>query len=177
MKRINCFIPYGEMKTTQQNVERLSESPLVDRIYLITNDPHAKAIYPCFLIRAEAIWCTQTLRSIARRSETDYSLIYTKTDELWLGMYALERMVALADDTQSGLLYSDYHEKKDGSLIPHPVIDYQKGSLFSFIAPPGFGRPWLPWIRNIRSPDYTISGCESPATRHSPTSTNIYIPR
>lgn len=129
MKRINCFIPYGEMKTTQQNVERLSESPLVDRIYLITNDPHAKAIYPCFLIRAEAIWCTQTLRSIARRSETDYSLIYTKTDELWLGMYALERMVALADDTQSGLLYSDYHEKKDGSLIPHPVIDYQKGSL------------------------------------------------
>lgn len=129
MKRINCFLPYGEIDATRQTVARLAESPLVGRIHLITNDPHAKAIYPCCLIRTEDIWSTRTLREIAGYADTDYTLIYTKAEELRLGMYALERLTAIADDTRSGMVYADYYEKKEGRLSPHPVIDYQKGSL------------------------------------------------
>ena len=40
-------------------------------------------------------------------------------------MYALERFVAIADDTRSGMVYSDYYEKKEGKLNPHPEIDFQ----------------------------------------------------
>lgn len=47
MKRINCFIPYGKIEATRQTVAQLAESSLVSQIYLITDDPHAKAIYPC----------------------------------------------------------------------------------------------------------------------------------
>ena len=53
MKRINCFIPYGKIEATRQTVAQLAESSLVSQIYLITDDPHAKAIYPCNLIRTE----------------------------------------------------------------------------------------------------------------------------
>ena len=129
MKRINCFIPYGKIEATRQTVAQLAESSLVSQIYLITDDPHAKAIYPCNLIRTENIWSTKTLREIAGYASAHYTLIYTKTEELQLGMYALERFVAIADDTRSGMVYSDYYEKKEGKLNPHPVIDYQKGSL------------------------------------------------
>ena len=129
MKRINCFIPYGKIEATRQTVAQLAESSLVSQIYLITDDPHAKAIYPCNLIRTENIWSTKTLREIAGYASGHYPLIYTKTEELQLGMYALERFVAIADDTRSGMVYSDYYEKKEGKLNPHPVIDYQKGSL------------------------------------------------
>ena len=129
MKRINCFIPYGKIEATRQTVAQLAESSLVSQIYLITDDPHAKAIYPCNLIRTENIWSTKTLREIAGYASAHYTLIYTKTEELLLGMYALERFVAIADDTRSGMVYSDYYEKKEGKLTPHPVIDYQKGSL------------------------------------------------
>lgn len=129
MKRINCFIPYGEIDATRLTVAQLSKSPLVNNIYLITNDPHAKAIYPCYLIRAENIWNTKTLKKITGYTSTDYTLIYMKTDELKLGTHALERFVAIADDTKSGMLYSDYYEKKKDKLTPYPVIDYQKGSL------------------------------------------------
>ena len=129
MKRINCFIPYGKIEATRQTVAQLAESSLVSQIYLITDDPHAKAIYPCNLIRTENIWSTKTLREIAGYASAHYTLIYTKTEELLLGMYALERFVAIADDTRSGMVYSDYYEKKEGKLNPHPVIDYQKGSL------------------------------------------------
>ena len=129
MKRINCFIPYGKIEATRQTVAQLAESSLVSQIYLITDDPHAKAIYPCNLIRTENIWSTKTLREIAGYASAHYTLIYTKTEELLLGMYALERFVAIADDTRSGMVYSDYYEQKEGKLNPHPVIDYQKGSL------------------------------------------------
>ena len=129
MKRINCFIPYGEIEATQQTVAQLAESSLVDQIYLITDNPHAKAIYPCYLIYTENIQSTKALQKIASYASTDYTLIYTKTDKLQLGMYALERFAAIADDTRSGMVYSDYYEKKEGKLNLHPVIDYQKGSL------------------------------------------------
>ena len=121
--------PLWKIEATRQTVAQLAESSLVSQIYLITDDPHAKAIYPCNLIRTENIWSTKTLREIAGYASAHYTLIYTKTEELQLGMYALERFVAIADDTRSGMVYSDYYEKKEGKLNPHPVIDYQKGSL------------------------------------------------
>lgn len=129
MKRINCFIPYGEPEATRQTVAALCESEWVNHIYIITSDPHAKAIYPCFMLRTEDIWSSYTIREIAAKSDTDYSLIYTKQEVLELGMFALERMAGIADDTQAGMAYADYYELKEGKRKPHPVIDYQKGSL------------------------------------------------
>ncbi len=35
----------------------------------------------------------------------------------------------ICDDTGAGMVYSDYLEKKDDVMSPHPVIDYQVGSL------------------------------------------------
>lgn len=129
MKRINCFIPYGEIEITRRTVAVLSESEWVNNIYLITNDPHAKAIPFCFMLRTEDLWSTQTIREIAAKSTTDFSLIYTKQDILELGMFALERMATIANDTSAGMVYADYYELKESRRTPHPVIDYQKGSL------------------------------------------------
>ena len=139
MKRINCFIPYGKIEATRQTVAQLAESSLVSQIYLITDDPHAKAIYPCNLIRTENIWSTKTLREIAGYASAHYTLIYTKTEELLLGMYALERFVAIADDTRSGMVYSDYYEQKEGKLNPHPVIDVVGSSPISHPTKEGIG--------------------------------------
>ncbi|MDR0429423.1 MAG: glycosyltransferase [Tannerellaceae bacterium] len=128
-KRINCFIPYGESEAVCRTVAVLSESELVNNIYLMTSDPQAKAIYPCLLLYTEDSWSSRTIREIAAKSNTDYSLIYTKQDVLELGMFAFERMTGIADDTSAGMAYSDYYELKEGQRKPHPVIDYQKGSL------------------------------------------------
>ena len=107
----------------------------MSQIYLITDDPHAKAIYPCNLIRTENIWSTKTLREIAGYASAHYTLIYTKTEELQLGMYALERFVAIADDTRSGMVYSDYYEQKEVKLNPHPVIRKEVLGMISISAP------------------------------------------
>lgn len=129
MTRINCFIPYENAEATRRTVANLSESTLINNIYLITNDPHAKAIYPCYLIRTEDLWSSDTIRRIAGSASAEYSLIYTKQDTLQPGLFSLERLISIADDTRAGMLYSDYYELKEGKRSPHPVADYQPGSL------------------------------------------------
>lgn len=129
MKRINCFLPYEEYETARQTVAELSESPWIETIYLITNDPKAKAIYPAYLLRTDKLWSSESVRRIADCSKTDFSLIYTRTGVLQLGLFALERFISIADDTQAGMAYADYYTVKENIRTPHPVIDYQKGSL------------------------------------------------
>jgi hypothetical protein len=112
MTRINCFIPAKENGVTGPLAEALAKEPMVNKVYPITRN-----------------WCTDTIRWIARHSDADYSLIYTKEEDLMLGQLALERMVNIADDSSAGMLYADRNEQKNGELVAHPVIAYQKGSL------------------------------------------------
>lgn len=129
MTRITCFLPYSDCEATRQTVAHLCESPLVDKIYLLTSHSEAAPIAPAYLLPWEGKWSTDTLRHIAGYAVTDYTLIYTKTDILTPGFASLERFVTIADDTRAGLTYSDYYEWKKGERVAHPVIDYQKGSL------------------------------------------------
>ena len=38
-------------------------------------------------------------------------------------------MMQVCEDMEAGMVYSDYFENKNKQLSPHPVIDYQEGSL------------------------------------------------
>lgn len=128
-KRINCFIPYGTVEAVRETIGQLSASPLVGAIYVISNDPAVEELPGAEIIWAERIHCTSALKAIAQRAESDYALIYTKPDALALGLFALERLTTLADDTEAGMLYTDHYVLKGGQRSAHPVIDYQPGSL------------------------------------------------
>lgn len=129
MQPIHCFIPYGDPEITRQNVEYLRRSPLVDQIYLLTGNEKAAPIEPAHLIFTPSLGDTDTLRRIAGHAGNGYVLIYTRTEPLQPGPFAWERMAAVADDSRAGMVYADYYEIKGGRRLPHPVIDYQKGSL------------------------------------------------
>ncbi|GAB1453215.1 glycosyltransferase family A protein [Draconibacterium sp.] len=62
-------------------------------------------------------------------TETAYTLIYTGQSALRMGQLAIERFFQVAEDTQSGLVYSNYLAVKNGKVESVPVIDYQEGSL------------------------------------------------
>lgn len=77
---------------------------------------------------------TGTLRSIAEAASEKYILIYTKDHPLEMGLFALDRMIAIAEDTKADMLYADHYELvpgTDGNGLrrKHPLIDCQKGSL------------------------------------------------
>ncbi len=73
---------------------------------------------------------TETLRSIAEAVSEKYILIYTKDLPLEMGMFALDRILSIAEDTKADMLYADHWQlAADGRRKRHPLIDCQKGAL------------------------------------------------
>lgn len=77
---------------------------------------------------------TQTLREVASSAEGKYILLYTGSHRLEMGLYAEERMAAIAEDTGADMLYADHYRivsDAQGNEIRkrHPLIDCQKGAL------------------------------------------------
>lgn len=72
---------------------------------------------------------TDELIKIAKHTETDFILLYTKPFPLSLGYKAIERMADYLVPDNAGMAYADHYIMKDGTRMPHPVIDYQTGSV------------------------------------------------
>jgi hypothetical protein len=72
---------------------------------------------------------TETLRSIAEAVSEKYMLIYTKNMPLEMGMFALDRILCIAEDTGADMLYADHYKMIDGQRKKHPLIACQKGAL------------------------------------------------
>lgn len=72
---------------------------------------------------------TSTWKQLATKIKGHFVMLYTKEMELSMGANAIERMQKACDDTDAGMVYADYYERKDGVLQAHPCVDYQDGSL------------------------------------------------
>ncbi len=129
MKKINCFLACNDTAQTEKTIQQIIHSPLVNAVYLLVKKECNIPIDGCQTIEIDSIQSSETIKKITEKSDTAYSLIYTKDTTLELGQFALERFFLIAEDTQAGLVYSDYYEIKDGLRSNHPVIDYQEGSL------------------------------------------------
>lgn len=128
MKTIDCFLPYGEGNNIALTVAELRTSPLVKNIFVLVTDG-ASAVDGCDTIEIDSLFSSLTMKKIAEAATADYTLLYTKTNHLQPGYLALTRMVKIADDSQSGMVYADFYAVNDGKMTPSPVIDYQEGSL------------------------------------------------
>ena len=129
MKTINCFIPYADAQQVQATVDGLRQNALVTKIFLLATDANAAAVEGCEVINIDALNSSATMKKIAAASEGDYTLLYTKYNNLVMGYLALERMVRLASDSKATMVYADNYQVVEGKKSNAPVIDYQFGSL------------------------------------------------
>ena len=125
---ISCFIPYRGKAQAGQTVEGLRKNGEISKIYLLATGD-AETIDGCELVRVDSLTGTAAIRKIADCSDAEYTLIYTKYSTLELGMFALERMLRIAHDSDAGMLYADHYQVIDDVHGICPVIDYQQGSL------------------------------------------------
>ena len=128
MKTINCFIPYEEVAQVEQTIRNLKKSSLIEKIYLISANP-LPAVDDCEVFVTKSLKSTDAIRKIAERANTEYTLIYTKHTTLQWVNYAIERLAAIAGDTDAAMAYADHFNVAGGNRAEAPVIDYQAGSL------------------------------------------------
>ena len=126
---INCFLACNNATETLKTVEQIKQSSLVQTIYLLVKNGSSIQINGCQTIEIDSLQSSETIRKIADKANTPYSLIYIKDTTLEFGQYALERFFHIAESTKAGLVYADYHQIANEVRSNLPVIDYQEGSL------------------------------------------------
>ena len=110
-KDITCFIIEGDRNISEQI---FSECGKIKQIYKIG---------------INEINSTSGIKTITKQSDTEFILLYTKPYPLQLGHKAIERMADYLAPQNSGMAYSDHYIIKENIRSPHPVIDYQEGSV------------------------------------------------
>jgi hypothetical protein len=127
MKIVDCFFAFSNEKASQQLVDQFLSSSLVNRVYVLSRTP--VSLQNCEQIIVQEYHSCSTIRHIAKMVQADFALLALDEAPLQLGQGAVERLVQVADYTDAPMVYSDYMEIKEGVLTPHPLIDYQLGSL------------------------------------------------
>ncbi|MBR5249486.1 MAG: glycosyltransferase [Bacteroidales bacterium] len=77
----------------------------------------------------EKICSTAKLREIAQQVASDFVVLNTQNTRIEMGMYAEERVLNIAADTNAVMLYADHYRVAGDERKAFPVIDYQFGSL------------------------------------------------
>ena len=127
--KITFFLPSNNHPHTRQTVEAAGSSPAVDHIYLLTGKPSGISHDKASDLLVDAPMSSATFRRMAEQAGTDYLLLLTDDKQIDPGQFCLERMLQVADDTASGIVYSDFREVDGEEVRPHPVNDYQFGSV------------------------------------------------
>lgn len=129
MKKLNFFIPFVNEAQVKNTIGGLTQCELVSKICLLAGDDAQGSVEGCEKIAVKGIKSTDTMKKIAAAVDGDYIVLYTKYNTLDFGMFAIERMVRIADDSDAGMVYADHYNVVGGNRTNAPVIDYQAGSL------------------------------------------------
>jgi hypothetical protein len=127
MKKINCFLAGGTTNQICQTTIQLKQSNLVNEVFILSSEWLGLEGLKNMVL--EKPYSTQSIKAISKNSDTQFSLISLNDSAFSCGQFALERLVQTAEETGASMVYADYFEVKNGQLAPHPVIDYQEGSL------------------------------------------------
>lgn len=133
--QIDCFLPFNSWQDALPTIEQLRECPLVGTIYLLCPtrpDRNTPTPERCQILHCDTpLTCFSNLQLMTRCQRGEYCLIVTTPEPVKLGYRAIERMLQVAESTQAGLVYADYYVQDGDQRTPHPLIDYQRGSVRS----------------------------------------------
>ena len=119
MSSIECFVPSMTGEDISVTVESFSRSESFTGVTVLSG---------------VSLRSTETLKSIAEAVSHKFILIYTKDKPLEMGMFALDRILSISEDTKADMLYADHYTSSVGEdgverKFRHPLIDCQKGAL------------------------------------------------
>ncbi len=172
---VDFFLAYSGDARMAETIQAIEASPVVEQLFLLCNTADIKRdgfSEKTTVLQVDSFTSSKILRSIAKRSSARYTALFLKPVNLSLGYRCIDRLIAVAEDTGAGMTYCDRYEEKDGKTQPHPVIDYQEGSLRDDF---DFGGLWL--LRTEYLHRFMGEEC---ATRHrfaAPYALRLYLSR
>lgn len=129
---ILTYIPDNEGRRSL--IDEIKHSKMVRHLFLVTTDADAAKAEEwqdahCSIVTTDNPLSSTFYKQISHRLSATYTILCLTEHTLTIGYRALERLVQTAEnvakDVTDLLIYSDRTDENG----PHPVIDYQEGSL------------------------------------------------
>lgn len=110
-------------------LDSLLRLPIVAQVVVVSPDAPGVLPQKCAWREGVASTAGSVLDCLPAIIETSYLLFVHPLQAITLGPYCLDRLVEVATTTGAGLVYSDFEEISADRSRPHPVNDYQLGSI------------------------------------------------
>lgn len=129
---LTCFIRFSDRESVEQTINILKDQVVVKDVVIVGGDDtlaFPEGMNVSFL-KSDNFASSATVKQMAAMAETPWVLVYSGlSGPPDPGKYSLNRMIQACRDTGAGMVYSDYYERRNNTVIPYSLIDYQEGSL------------------------------------------------
>ena len=126
---ITCILPVDRHTELAKTLKTLRSTGVIAQIILVGEIQFMVDDFDILKIADGNIHSTVLLQKVSSKIKTQFTLLYTKALPLDLAQNSMFRMMQVSASSGAGMVYSDYFEQKDGIVKPHPVNEYQEGSL------------------------------------------------
>lgn len=126
---ITVVLPYSSDSFFQTTLQQFIQSSLVKKIIIAHSGDFSGEYEKCKGLKVEFLTSGKTINTIIEKLSTKFLLFVHQAQSITFNQAAIERFVHIANDTNAGMVYSDFYEVKEGKRSEHPTIDYQLGSI------------------------------------------------
>src|ERR1035441_4849286 len=94
-KPLTVFLPYSGQEHARRTIEQLKQSPLVERICLLSTASAAKTFQGCDSLAVDSLFGSCTMQAIAEKTMTPYALLVIHDTTIEFGQFCLERLLSV----------------------------------------------------------------------------------
>ena len=128
-KSLTAFILTENSDIARNNIEKLNAYNVVQDSYLVISESNVSPTPIYKIIKTKSAYCSKLFKEIYEKCESKYILLLNGNSRIDVSEDSLIKYLNAADVKNAGIVYSDFYEKSGREIIPHPLIDYQYGSL------------------------------------------------
>ena len=128
-KSITAFVLTEDSDIARKNFEQLNAYSVVRDSYLAISES-ATSLSPIHkIIKTKSAGSSKLFKEIYEKCESKYILLLNGNSRIDVSEDSLIKYLNAAEVKNAGIVYSDFYEKSGREIIPHPLIDYQFGSI------------------------------------------------
>ncbi|MEI9478149.1 MAG: glycosyltransferase family A protein [Deltaproteobacteria bacterium] len=129
MKPLTVVVPHRPGPFFEKTLSSVTKSGLVERIVIVSQEPVDFKMDRCRVLGADPLSSHETLSLVLEELRTKYLLVLAGDPQISIEPEALEKLLKIAEPTKAGLVYSDFYDETKHGKTPHPLNDYQPGSV------------------------------------------------
>lgn len=129
MKPLTVITTYTPGPWLEKTLPPLATSELIEEILIIYPEPIDVTLPKSRVVTGGSLQSQRTIAQIITEANTKYLLFLPGSKRIVIESGALEKLVAKAESTKAGTVFSDYYEEGGQGRVFHPLNDYQVGSV------------------------------------------------